>query len=189
MKRFGWLIAIGVVLVIILAMVLGFAGSYNGLVKKSQAVDSQWAQVETQYQRRYDLIPNLVSTTKGYLKQELAIFTEITQARANYGSAQTVEDKSAASIQVESALSRLLVIVEDNPDIKSDQVMISLMDELAGTENRISVERKRYNDDVRDYNTAIRSFPTNIIAGMFNFNARQYFTSVSGADQPPVVEF
>ncbi|RJO60743.1 MAG: LemA family protein [Dehalococcoidia bacterium] len=189
MKRFGWLIAIGLVLVIILAIGLGIAGSYNGLVKKSQAVDSQLAQVETQYQRRFDLIPNMVATVKGYLKQELAIFGEITEARAAYGSAQTVEEKSAASIQFENALSRLLVIVEDNPEIKSDKVMIGLMDELAGTENRISVERKRYNDAVRDYNTAVKSFPTNIIAGIFNFDEREYFASVSGADKPPVVEF
>jgi LemA protein len=189
MKRFGWLIALGVVLVIILGIVLGLAGSYNGLVKKSEAVDTQWAQVETQYQRRYELIPNLVATAKGYLGQELAIFTEITEARAAYGAAQTVEEKSEASIQVEDTLSRLLVIIEDNPEIKSDTVMINLMDELAGTENRISTERGRYNTAVKDYNTAIKSFPTNILAGMFNFEAKEYFESTSGADQPPVVEF
>jgi LemA protein len=189
MKRFGWLIAIGVILVIILGIVLGLAGSYNGLVKKSEAVDTQWAQVETQYQRRYDLIPNLVATAKGYLGQELAIFTEITEARAAYGNAGTVEEKSETSIQVEDALSRLLVIIEDNPEIKSDTVMINLMDELAGTENRISTERGRYNTAVRDYNTAIKSFPTNILAGMFNFEAKEYFESASGADQAPVVEF
>lgn len=189
MRRFGWFIVLGVVLVIILAIVLGFAGSYNGLVKKSQAVDAQWAQVETQYQRRFDLIPNLVATAKGYLKQELAIFTEITQARAAYSSAQTTDAKAVAAGEVEVALSKLIAIVEDNPEIKSDQVMIGLMDELAGTENRISVERGRYNTDVRDYNTAIKSFPTNIVAGMFNFNEHEYFKSVSGADQPPVVEF
>ena len=189
MKRFGWLIAIGVVVVIILAIGLGIAGSYNGLVKKSQAVDSQWAQVETQYQRRYDLIPNLVNTAKGFLKQELAIFTEITQARASYGAAQTTNEKAVAAGELEVALSKLIAIVESNPEIKSDKVMIGLMDELAGTENRISVARGRYNTAVRDYNTAIKSFPTNIIAGIFNFNEREYFASVSGADKPPVVEF
>jgi LemA protein len=189
MKRFGWLIAVGVVLVIILAIVLGIAGSYNGLVKKSQTVDAQWAQVETQYQRRFDLIPNLVNTAKGFLKQELAIFTEITQARASYGSAQTTNEKAVAAGELEVALSKLIVIVESNLEIKSDKVMIGLMDELAGTENRISVERKRYNDAVRDYNTAVKSFPTNIIAGIFNFDDREYFASVSGADKPPVVEF
>jgi len=189
MKRFGWLIAIGVVVVIVLAVGLGIASSYNGLVKKSQAVDSQWAQVETQYQRRYDLIPNLVNTAKGFLKQELAIFTEITDARASYGAAQTTNEKAVAAGELEVALSKLIAIVESNPEIKSDKVMIGLMDELASAENKISVERRRFNDAVRDYNTAIKSFPTNIIAGIFNFNEREYFASVSGADKPPVVEF
>lgn len=189
MKRFGCLIAIGVVLVIVLAIGLGIAGSYNGLVKKSQAVDSQWAQVETQYQRRYDLIPNLVNTAKGFLSQELAIFGEITQARASYGAAQTTNEKAVAAGDLEVALSKLIVIVESNPEIKSDKVMIGLMDELAGTENRISVERKRYNDTVLEYNSAVKSFPTNIIAGIFNFDERDYFASVTGADKPPVVEF
>ncbi len=189
MKRFSCLIAIGVVLVIVLAIVLGIAGSYNGLVKKSQAVDSQWAQVETQYQRRYDLIPNLVNTAKGYLTQEQTIFSEITQARASYGAAQTTNEKAVAAGDLETALGKLIVIVENNPEIKSDKVMIGLMDELAGTENRISVERKRYNDTVREYNSAVKSFPSNILAGMFNFEERDYFTSVSGADTPPVVEF
>ncbi len=189
MKRFSCLIAVGVVLVIVLAIVLGIAGSYNGLVKKSQAVDSQWAQVETQYQRRYDLIPNLVNTAKGYLTQEQTIFSEITQARASYGAAQTTNEKAVAAGDLETALGKLIVIVENNPEIKSDKVMIGLMDELAGTENRISVERKRYNDTVREYNSAVKSFPSNILAGMFNFEERDYFTSVSGADTPPVVEF
>ena len=189
MKRFSCLIAVGVVLVAVLAIGLGIAGSYNGLVKKSQAVDSQWAQVETQYQRRYDLIPNLVSTAKGFLTQEQTIFSEITQARASYGAAQTTNEKAVAAGDLETALSKLIVIVENNPEIKSDQVMIGLMDELAGTENRISVERKRYNDTVREYNSAVKSFPSNILAGMFNFEERDYFTSVAGADTPPVVEF
>jgi LemA protein len=189
MKRFGCLIALGVALVIVLVFVLGVSGSYNGLVKKSQAVDSQWAQVETQYQRRFDLIPNLVNTAKGFLNQELAVFGEITQARAAYAGAQTTDEKAVAAGQVEVALSRLIAIVEDNPEIKSDKVMINLMDELAGTENRISVERARYNDAVRDYNTAVKSFPTNLIAGIFNFKEHEYFKSVGGADQPPVVQF
>jgi LemA protein len=189
MKRFGWLIALGIILIIILAVVLGLAGSYNGLVKKSEVVDTQWAQVETEYQRRYDLIPNLVATAKGYLNQELAVFSEIAQARASYSAAQTTDEKAVAAGEVEAALARLIAIVEDNPEIKSDKVMIGLMDELAGTENRISVERGRYNTAVRDYNTAVKSFPTNIIAGIFNFDEREYFESTPGADQVPVVEF
>jgi LemA protein len=189
MKRFGCLIAAGVAVIIVLAIVLGFAGMYNGLVKLSQDVDAQLAQVETEYQRRYDLIPGLVNSVKGYMKQELAIFTEITQARAAYGAAKTVEEKATAAIQVESDISRLLVIVESNPEIKSDKVMIQFMDNLEGTENRISVERGRYNTKVRDYNTRIKSFPTNMLAGMFGFTQREYFESVPGANQPPVVDF
>ncbi len=192
MKRFGCLIAAGVAVVIVIILVLVLATSYNGLVKKEQEVDSQWAQVETQYQRRYDLIPNLVNSVKGYFNQELAIFGEITAARAAYAGAQASGDTNAqagAASDLEGALGRLLVIVEDNPEIKSDTLVRGLMDELAGTENRISVERGRYNTAVRDYNTAIRSFPTNIMAGMFGFTAREYFESSGGADQPPVVEF
>ena len=192
MKRFGCLIAVGVVVVIVLAIALGIAGMYNGLVTKSQAVDGQWAQVETQYQRRYDLIPNLVASVKGYLKQELAVFTEITQARTKYAGGQASGDANQmaqAASELEGALARLLVVVEDNPEIKSDTVIIGLMDELASTENQISVERSRYNTAVRDYNTAVRSFPTNVLAGMFGFSPRDYFESVPDASKPPVVEF
>ena len=192
MKRFGCLIAAGVAVVIVIVLVLALAGMYNGLVKKEQEVDSQWAQVETQYQRRFDLIPNLVNSVKGYFTQELAIFGEITSARAKYAGAQAAGDTDAmaeAASELEGTLGRLLVIVEDNPEIKSDALVRGLMDELAGTENRISVERGRYNTAVRDFNTAIRSFPTNILAGMFGFTAREYFESSGGADKPPVVEF
>jgi len=190
MKRFGWLIAIGVILIIILAVVLGFAGSYNGLVKKSQAVDAQWAQVETQYQRRFDLIPNLVNSVKGTMKQEQAIFDAIAQARTQYLNAPTTDDKAVAAGALETSFNALVLSLTENyPTLRSSDAVTALMDELAGTENRISVERKRYNDDVRDYNTAIKSFPTNFIAGMFNFSAHDYFASSSGADQPPVVEF
>jgi LemA protein len=190
MKRFGWLIAIGVILIIILAGVLGFAGSYNGLVKKSQAVDAQWAQVETQYQRRFDLIPNLVNSVKGTMKQEQAIFDAIAQARTQYLNATTTDDKAVAAGALETSFNALVLSLTENyPTLRSSDAVTALMDELAGTENRISVERKRYNDDVYDYNTAIKSFPTNFIAGMFHFSAHDYFASSSGADQPPVVEF
>jgi LemA protein len=192
MKRFGCLIAAGVAVIIILILVLSVAGSYNGLVKKSQAVDSQWAQVETQYQRRFDLIPNLVNSVKGYFAQEQAIFNAITQARAKYAGAQSNNDSSgmaSAASELESALGRLLVIVESNPEIKSDKLVIGLMDELASTENQISVERRRYNDTVRDYNTAIKSFPMVFFAGMFGFTPKDYFESVPGANAPPTVEF
>jgi LemA protein len=192
MKRFGCLIGAGIVAIIVLIMVLSVAGSYNGLVKKSQAVDSQWAQVETQYQRRYDLIPNLVNSVKGYFTQEQTIFNAITQARAKYAGAQSNNDSSgmaSAASDLEGALGRLLVIVEDNPEIKSDALVQGLMDELASTENQISVERRRFNDDVRDYNTAIKSFPMVFFAGMFGFGEKPYFESVPGSSAPPTVEF
>jgi LemA protein len=145
--------------------------------------------VETQYQRRYDLIPNLVNSVKGYMTQEQTIFTQIAEARSKYAGAQTTDEKATASGEVESALGRLLVIMENYPELKSVTVVTQLMDELAGTENRISVERKRYNDLVLDYNTTIKKFPTNIMASLFNFDTREYFKSVSGASQVPTVDF
>ena len=189
MKRFGCLIAIGAVVLIAIVAGLSLMGAYNSLVTKSQAVDAQWAQVETQYQRRYDLIPNLVNSVKGFMTQEKAIFDDIANARTKYGQANTPNDKAAAASEVETTLGRLLVIMENYPQLKSDTLVVQLMDELAGTENRISVERRRYNDLVRDYNTAIKTFPTNMIAGMFGFTEKAYFQSVSGADQVPKVEF
>ena len=189
MKRFGWLIGIGILLIIVLAVVIGLASTYNGLVKASQAVDGQWAQVETQYQRRFDLIPNLVNSVKGAMAQEQEIFNAIAEARTRYGSATTTDEKAEAAGELESAVSRLLVVMENYPELKSIQAVITLMDELAGTENRISVERGRYNTLVRDYNTRIKSFPTVLLAGMFGFFEREYFESVPGANQPPVVDF
>ena len=189
MKKLGLWLGIGVPLLLILIIVMSLFGTYNSLITKSQAVDAQWAQVETQYQRRFDLIPNLVSSVKGIMKQELAVFGEITQAREKYASAATVNEKAVAGGQVETALGRLIAIVESNPQLVSAPSVSQLMDELAGTENRISVERRRYNDVVRDYNTMIKRVPTNIIASMFNFGPKEYFQSVSGADQAPKVEF
>jgi LemA protein len=162
---------------------------YNGLVTKSQAVDAQWSQVETQYQRRYDLIPNLVNSVKGNMKQEQAVFLAIADARTRYGAAQTVNEKAVAAGEVETALGRLLAIMENYPDLKSSQNVTQLMDELAGTENRISVERRRFNDLTREYNVQIKTFPTNMLAGMFGFSEKQYFQSVTGSDTPPKVEF
>ena len=164
-------------------------GVYNSLVSKSQAIDAQWAQVETQYQRRYDLIPNLVNAVKGMMKQEQTVFQAIDDARTKYGSATTVDAKAEAAGEVETSLGRLIAVMENYPDLKSSKTVINLMDELAGTENRISVERRRYNDLVQDYNTQIKTFPTNTIAGMFGFTPKQYFQSVTGADQAPKVEF
>lgn len=190
MKK-GLLVAIVVVVLLgIIALVLGggVAATYNSLIQKRVAVENQWANVEAQYQRRFDLIPNLVAATKGYLKQELTIFKMITEARTKYAGAGTVDEKVAAVNQLETALGRLLAIIEDNPEIKSDQVVIDLMYELTGTENRISVERTRYNERVQEYNTTIKMFPTMIIAGILGFQEKPFFVAQAGAEEAPEVD-
>ncbi|MFA5400728.1 MAG: LemA family protein [Dehalococcoidia bacterium] len=183
------LAAVGVIVLGAIIIAVSLVGIYNSLVTKSQGVDAQWSQVETQYQRRYDLIPNLVNSVKGMMTQEQTVFLAIADARTKYGAAQTVNEKAAAAGEVETALGRLLAVIENYPDLKSSQNVTQLMDELAGTENRISVERRRFNDLVRDYNTQIKTFPTNMLAGMFGFSEKQYFQSVSGAETAPKVEF
>ncbi len=183
------LAAVGVIVLGAIIIAVSLVGMYNGLVTKSQGVDAQWSQVETQYQRRYDLIPNLVNSVKGMMTQEQKVFLAIAEARTKYGAAQTVNEKAVAAGEVETALGRLLAIMENYPDLKSSQNVTQLMDELAGTENRISVERRRFNDLTRDYNTQVKTFPTNMLAGMFGFSERQYFQSVTGSDTPPKVEF
>jgi LemA protein len=187
--RFGCLLGLGAIIVVILILGGILWGNYNSLVTKSQAIDAQWAQVETQYQRRYDLIPNLVNSVKGIMSQEKTVFEQITEARTRYAGATTADEKAVAGGEVEAALGRLLLIMENYPELRSIEAVTQLMDELAGTENRISVERARYNDKVRDYNTSIKKFPTNLLASTFNFNEREYFKSVSGADLVPKVEF
>ncbi|MDD5312055.1 MAG: LemA family protein [Dehalococcoidia bacterium] len=183
------LAAVGAVVVVAVIIVMALAGIYNSLVTKSQAIDAQWSQVETQYQRRYDLIPNLVNSVKGMMTQEQTVFQSIADARTKYGAAQTVNDKAVAAGEVETALGRLIAVMENYPELKSSQNVTNLMDELAGTENRISVERGRYNEKVRDYNTTIKTFPTNMLAGMFGFTERQYFEAVSGSEKAPEVKF
>ncbi len=187
MKK-GW-IAFGAVVGVLLILGLSLIGTYNSLVTRSQAVDGQWAQVETQYQRRFDLIPNLVESVKGIMAQEQAVFLAIAEARTRYAGATTPADRADAANEVETALARLLVIMENYPQLRSIEAVTTLMDELAGTENRVAVERGRYNTEVRDYNTAIKRFPTVLIAGMFGFDQRDYFESFPGADQPPKVDF
>lgn len=178
-------------LLLILALIAFFAlslvGSYNGFITQSQMVDQQWAQVETQYQRRFDLIPNLVKSVEGIMKQEQKIFGDLAAARANYAGAATVDTKAAAAGEVESALSRLLVIMENYPELKSNESVNRLMDELAGTENRIAVERQRFNESVTQYNLSVRRFPGSLIAGMFGFGPRSLFTAAPGSENAPEV--
>lgn len=165
-----------------------FMGSYNGLVVQNQNVDTAWAQVESQYQRRFDLIPNLVGAVKGTMAQEQAVFGAIANARAHYANAGTTNDKVQATNQYESAISRLLVVMENYPQLKSIDTVNRLMDELSGTENRVQVSRDRYNESVRIFDTQIKSFPTNVLAGMFGFTARDYFQSDEAASKAPVVD-
>jgi len=178
------LIVVGIVVLI----GLWVFGIYNNLITQNTAIDGQWAQVETQYQRRFDLIPNLVSSTQGFLKQEKTIFEELARARTQYSGAKSIDEKVAGAASLDSTLSRLLVIVENYPTLKSNETVAKLMDELAGTENRISVERRRFNELVQGYNTTIKRVPTNIIAGMFGFKERAYFKAVEGSEKPPKVE-
>jgi LemA protein len=185
MSKKSWLIIGGIVLVALLWV----GSAYNGLVGKNEAVDSQWAQVETQYQRRFDLIPSLVESVKGVMKQEQTIFDALAEARTRYSGAQTVDQKAAAAGQVEGALGRLLVIAENYPQLKSSENVQTLMAQLEGTENRISVERKRFNDSVQELNVAIKRFPTNILAGAFGFGQRTYFESAAGSENAPKVQF
>ncbi len=173
---------------IIIFLALSLIAFYNNLITQTQAVDNQWAQVETQYQRRFDLIPNLVKSVEGIMTQEQAVFGEIAEARTRYSGAASVDEKAGAATQLESALGRLLVIMENYPELKSAENVSQLMDELAGTENRVAVERRRYNDLVRDYNTTIKKFPANLIAGTFGFNERFFFEAAEGAEQAPEVE-
>ena len=184
------LIVAGVIALVLIGSLYFFVtGNYNTFVSLDEAVKSSWAQVENQLQRRFDLIPNLVETVKGYAKQEKDVLIEVTNARAKVGGAASVPEKINANNELSSALSRLLVVVENYPDLKSNQNFMRLQDELAGTENRIAVERKRYNDAVKTYNIAIRSFPANLLAGMFNFHSATFFEAPATAKAAPQVKF
>ncbi len=178
-----------VIVVIIFSIFLSVRGTYNSLVQLDEGVKSAWAQVENQLQRRYDLIPNYVETVKGYAEHEKTVFLKVTEARAKVGGAESIEEKIGANNELSSALSRLLLVVENYPDLKANQNFIKLQDELAGTENRIAVERRRYNEAVRTYNVKIRSFPTNIMAGMFGFGKAEFFNVSSEAREAPKVKF
>ncbi|MBI3770427.1 MAG: LemA family protein [Deltaproteobacteria bacterium] len=163
---------------------------YNRLVSLHEAIDGAWAQVEVQLQRRNDLVPNLVEVTKGYAKHEREIFEAVANARARMLAAGGSRDQTIAAAQdMSSALSRLLALSERYPDLKADQQFARLSDELAGTENRIATERRRYNDTVREYNTLVRSFPTMLIARATGFTPQKYFEAPEAAQQVPAVKF
>lgn len=166
-----------------------FLITYNGLVSAQEAVDAQWYQVENQYQRRADLIPNLVETVKAYAAHEETIFTEVSKYRAQWISATTQEDKITAAKGMDSSISRLLVVVENYPQLKSSDNFLALQAQLEGTENRIAVERMRYNEKARDYNTLIKRMPASFVANTYVFKAKLYFEAEKGAEEAPAVKF
>ena len=184
------LVILAILLVIGLMLGSSFVGRRNQMAIKREAVNSAWSQVDVVLQRRADLIPNLVETVKGFAAQEVTVFGDIAKARSALLSAGTPADKIAANQRLDSALGRLLVVVENYPQLKSNENFLRLQDELAGTENRIAVERRRYNETVQDYNTYLSLFPNNIIAGMSGFTRNDaYFKANEGARQAPKVNF
>src|SRR5947199_8436757 len=183
-----------IVLITIVALILLSVGKYisvkNALVAKNEAVKTSWSQVDIVLQRRADLIPNLVETVKGYAKQEQTVFGDIAKARSALLSAGTPQQKIAANGQLDNALGRLLVVVENYPQLKSNENFLRLQDELAGTENRIAIERRRYNDTLQDYNTYLQVFPHNIFAGWAGFKTNDaYFKAAEGSREVPKVNF
>ena len=193
-KQLGWIIPVVILVVIIMWAVSG----YNGMVSMDESVQGKWADVETQYQRRADLIPNLVSTVKGYAAHESETLESVVKARSEASSVkvdpENITPEKLAEYQkaqsgVSSALGRLMVIVEKYPDLKANQNFLELQSQLEGTENRINVARRDFNEAAKQYNTSIRRFPKNIIAGMFGFEKKAYFEAEKGAEQAPKVEF
>ncbi len=187
----GW-IALIVVIALLVIIGLWIASTYNKLITLDMNANNAWAQVQTQYQRRMDLIPNLVETVKGYAKHEEGVFTEITILRSQWQTATSnadIKTQMQVAAGMESALARLLVVVENYPELKANQNFLALQDELAGTENRIAVERKRFNDAIGAYNIKVKRFPSNIVAGMFGFEVRPFFEAEIGAEVAPKVEF
>lgn len=180
---------IGIIIIILVLLALLFIPKYNSLVTAEESVDSKWAQVENQLQRRYDLIPNLVESVKGYAKHEQDIITSISEARSQMGNARSPEEQAVANDALNGALSRLLVVVENYPNLKADANFRQLMDELAGTENRLAVAREDYNNEVQTFNKNVKRFPGNLIAGMFGFEQKEYFKATAGSEKAPSIDF
>jgi LemA protein len=181
------LIIVGVIVVIIIAICFG---TYNKLINLDEGVTAQWANVETVLQRRFDLIPNLVNTVKGFADHETEVFTKVTELRSQWAAAGTANEKVAVANEMQGALGRMMLVAENYPQLKSNTNFLALQDELAGTENRISVERRRYNDAIRSYNSAIRRIPGNLFAGGMGLEARTPFeASEAAVNTVPSVEF
>ena len=184
-RNMGWIITVAIVLLIVLWGV----SKYNVFVRQNEQITAQWSQVENQYQRRFDLIPNIVETIKGVAKQEQTVFGDIAAARTRYSGATTPDQKALAAGQVESSLGRLLVIAENYPVLQSSQAYRDLIVSLEGTENRIAVERMKYNDEVKTLNAEIKVFPSSVIAGVFGVKERAYFDVPVANQVTPKVQF
>ena len=191
-------IVIGIIVIILIGIFMWFKGSYNQMVTRSEGVSSQWSNVENQYQRRLDLIPNLVNTVKGYAEHEQNTLTQVVEARAkatqmriNFDQLdeKTIQQFNSMQVELSSALSRLMAISEQYPNLKANENFRDLQAQLEGTENRIAVERRKFNEDVKSYNAYIRSFPKNILANMFGFTVKPYFEATAGAEKAPEVKF
>jgi LemA protein len=180
---------IGIVIAVLVVLGLMLMSSYNGFVNAEENVNQSYAQIENQLQRRLDLIPNLVNTVKGYASHEKEVIASISDARARLAGAKTPQEQATANTELSGALSRLLVVVENYPDLKANQQFTQLMDELAGTENRISVARKDYNDQVASFNKKVKRFPGVIIAGIAGFDQKEYFKANPKAEEAPKVDF
>jgi len=185
----GCLVVGGVLVLILVIAGMSLAGVYNHLVAQDQQVKAAWAQVQNVLQRRADLIPNLVETVKGYAAHEKEIFETVAEARSRLAGATSPREAAQANAALSSALNRLIAIAENYPNLKANENFIRLQDELAGTENRIAVERMRYNEAVRAYNTVIKRFPTNLVARLFGFTEKEYFDAEPGAQEVPKVKF
>jgi LemA protein len=188
-KKWGLIIALAVLVILVFSMMSWFVSTRNSLVSMDEEINAAWAEIDNQLQRRSDLIPNLVNTVKGYASQEEEIFTRIAEARSKLAGATSVGDKAQSYNEMQSALSRLLVVVENYPNLKSNENFKELQYELAGTENRLAVARKRYNERVRDFNRRIRMFPASIVADMLGFEQREYFEIEESAREVPEVDF
>lgn len=194
------LVVLAVVVAVIFAAFSSFRGTYNRMVELDESVNAAWAQVENQYQRRLDLIPNLVETVRGFATQEQDVLTAVTEARSRAGGVLEIDESlldnpeafqrfEQAQQELSGALQRLLVVTENYPELRSNQNFLTLQDQLEGTENRIAVERRRFNETARTYNTYIRQFPRVLIAGAVGFDEREYFEADAGADRAPSVDF
>ena len=185
-KKTTIIVAVVAVIAVIALMVIS---GYNSLVSKEESVDTAYSNVSVMLERRADLIPNLVNTVKGYMEHETEVIENITTARETLLGAKNIDEQMEANDQLTASLDALMVVVENYPDLKASENFIQLSDELAGTENRISTARKDYNDEVKSYNTAIKKFPTNILASMFGFEQKEYFEAKESATEVPEVEF